>query len=866
MDNKRLYLIDATAFCYRAFYALPGLTTSFGQPTNAVFGFVSMLNKILAQNKPQYLAVCFDVSRDTFRQKKFAEYKIQRPPMPDGLSSQMGLIKEIIQAYRITVLEKTGYEADDIIATLDKKAKEKGMKTTIISSDKDILQLVDEDTSVFSPYKDEGVLYNQEKVKERFNVRPAQIPDIIALMGDSADNIPGAKGIGEKTAIDLIKQFGSVENLFKNMDKIEPERIKKIVQENIERIKLSKELALLNKEVNIDFDLEKIEISIPDYKELFRLFKHLEFKKFLKELPVSDEPKQELKIDKLKDEELKDFFVKENELTLYVDKLDEMIFFMKDKFFQLTDFGANIKEVLEDPGIKKISHDFKKIKIFLAKNNIILKGLYFDTMIASYLINPSSGSYSISDLALTYLNERLVNNSLSPQRIVELIYRLKPKLEKELKEKSLTLLFTDIEIPLVEVLAQMELNGIKLDLSVLKDLSGDLEKRLIKLIDKIYDSSGTQFNINSPKQLRDILFERLKLPVVKKSKTGPSTDEEVLRKLADKHELPALLLEYRQLIKLKNTYVDILPGLVDPKTGRIHTSFNQTATETGRLSSSNPNLQNIPIRTDIGKNIRRSIIAYDKDSILLSCDYSQIELRILAHLSGDENLIRAFKADLDIHKATAALIYGLKEADVTDQMREVAKRVNFGIIYGLSAYGLSRDLNIAVEEARGFIDAYFIRYSKVKEYIHQQIERAKKDGFVTTILGRRRYLPEINNKNQAIRQFAERQAVNTPVQGSAADLIKLAMIKIHQQLAFKKLKTKMILQIHDELLFNADKEESNEAGGLIKDIMENVLKLKVPIKVDIKKGKNWLQMDPVLSTNVGSLYNRKKERSGGGII
>lgn len=845
MDDQRLYLIDATAFCYRAFYALPGLTTSFGQPTNAVFGFVSMLNKILAQNRPEYLAVCFDVSRDTFRQKKFAEYKIQRPPMPDSLSSQMGLIKEIIQAYRITVLEKIGYEADDIIATLNRKAKENGMKITIISSDKDILQLVDNDTAVFSPYKDEGVLYNQEKVKERFGVRPTQIPDIIALMGDSVDNIPGAKGIGEKTAIDLIKQFGSVENLLKDMDKIESERFKKIIQDNIERIKLSKELALLNKEIDIDFDLKKIKISTPNYKELFRLFKYLEFKKFLKELPIAEKSKQELKIDKLKDKELKDFFTEESELIFYLDKLDEMVFFIKNKFFQLTDFSTNIKKILEDPSIKKISHDLKKIKIFLAKNNIILRGLYFDTMIAGYLVNPSLSSYSIFDLALIYLNEHLDINFFNPQRVVGLIQRLRPKLEKELNERSLRSLFANIEMPLIEVLAEMELNGIKLDLSVLKDLSGDLEKRLIKLIDKIYDSSGTQFNINSPKQLRDILFERLKLPVVKKSKTGPSTDEEVLRKLVDKHELPALLLEYRQLIKLKNTYVDILPELVDSKTNRIHTSFNQTATETGRLSSSNPNLQNIPIKTDIGKNIRRSIMAYDKDSLLLSCDYSQVELRILAHLSGDENLLWAFKNDLDIHKATAALIYGLKELDVTDKMREVAKRVNFGIIYGLSSYGLSRDLNIAAEEAKSFIDAYFIRYPKVKDYIDQQIKRAKKDGFVTTILGRRRYLPEINNKNQTIRQFAERQAVNTPIQGSAADLIKLAMIKIHQQLVFKKLKTKMILQIHDELLFNADKEEINEVTSLIKEIMENVLKLKVPIKVDIKKGKNWLEMEEI---------------------
>lgn len=842
MEKERLVLVDATAFCYRAFYALKGLSTSFGQPTNAVYGFVNMLNKIAKEKKSQFLAVCFDVSRDTFRQKKFAEYKIQRPPMPDGLVSQMPLIKEIISAYGIDIIEKEGYEADDIIATLASRAKEKGLTTTIISSDKDILQLVDDNTLVVSPSKDEDVLYDKEKVYERFGVSPSQIVDIIALMGDDVDNIPGVAGIGEKTAVELIKSFESMEGLLNNIDKVKSQKLKGLLKDNIDKIKLSRELAVLDKEVDIDFNLDKLKIGQPNHKELFRLFKYLEFKKLLKDLPVEEDIK-ELNVAELRDEDLTDLVT--DELVLYGNNLDDMIFYAGNKFFRMDKAGANLTTILENPQIKKIGHDLKKLKLSLANSRIGLEGLYFDTMIAAYLINPAKSEYAITDVAWDYLERMSVSKTIDNRSAADLIRQLHPKLKKELSEKSLLSLFTDIEMPLVEVLAEMELNGIKLDLSILKKLSQDLEKRLAKLIEDIYGLSGCQFNINSPKQLRDVLFEKLKLPVVKKSKTGPSTDEEVLRNLAAKHKLPALLLEYRQLMKLKNTYVDTLPDLVNPQTGRIHTFFNQTATETGRLSSSNPNLQNIPIKTDIGSNIRRAIIASSEENHLLSCDYSQIELRILAHLSKDENLISAFKENKDIHKATASLIYGLDENDINDSMREVAKRVNFGIIYGLTSYGLSRDLGTSIDEAQGFIDAYFLRYPKVKEYIEHEIALARKDGFVTTISGRRRYIPEIDNKNQGIRQFAERQAVNTPIQGSASDLIKLAMIQIHGQIKKKNLKSKMLLQIHDELVFDAVDAESSEFVKLIKQAMENVLELDIPIVVVIKKGKNWLEMEEV---------------------
>lgn len=851
MGKKRLCLIDATAFCYRAFYALKALSTSFGQPTNAIYGFINILNKILKEKKPDYLAVCFDVSRDTFRTKKFAEYKIQRPPMPEGLSSQLPLIKQIISAYGIAYFEKEGYEADDIIATISHKAKEKGLAITIVSSDKDILQLVDDDTVVFSPYKDEGVIYDQKKVLERYGVAAQKIIDIVALIGDDVDNIPGVRGIGEKTATELISRFGSLKGLLNNIDKIKQDKIKKAITDNIDKINLNKELATLDKDVDIGFDLDKfldkLKIGEPDFKELFRLFKYLEFKKLLNELPKVEVGLSDIKVAVLEDEELKNLINETGELVLYGSALDNLMFWAKDKFFRLNNVGENLKNILRNPQVKKISHDLKKIKISLAREDITLEGLHFDTMIAAYLLNPSKSQYSLNDVAWDYLGEPLGNKAIDNQNAVDLIVRLKSRLEKELQEKSLLRLFTDLEMPLVEVLSGMELAGIKLDQEILKKLSGDIEKRLIKLIEDIYEASGTQFNINSPKQLRDILFTKLKLPVVKKSKTGPSTDEEVLRNLATKHRLPARLLEYRKLSKLKNTYIDILPDLIDKKTGRIHTSFNQTATETGRLSSSNPNLQNIPLKTETGKNIRRAIIASGKDYYLLSGDYSQIELRILAHLCKDENLISAFKQDKDIHKISASLIYGLDEVDITSDMREVAKRVNFGIIYGLTSYGLSRDLGISVDEAQGFIDAYFLRYPRVKVYIQEQITKAQKDGFVTTLLGRRRYVPEINNKNQSIRQFAERQAVNTPIQGSASDLIKLAMIQIYNQINSKNLRAKMILQIHDELVFDVPAQELKELAKLVKMRMENVLKLDVPIRVNIKFGENWLEMEPVLA-------------------
>jgi len=845
MHKKKLYLIDATAFCYRAFYALGNLSTSFGQPTNAIYGFLNILRKITREHKPDYLAACFDVSRDTFRQKKFKDYKVQRPPMPDGLSTQIPLIKEIITAYRIKLFEKEGFEADDIIATLARKAKQKGMSVVVISSDKDMLQLVEEGVEVFSPYKDEGVYYDAAKVKERFGVEPKLVPDIIALMGDSVDNIPGVKGIGEKTAAQLITEYGSLDKLIGSKGKMKQEKLKEALSSNEEMIKVNYELAKLDSAVDVDFDPEKLKIGEPDTKELYRIFKYLEFKRFLKELPQQEDETPAFKdAEALEDKELEKLFSGEKELFLYGDFSEALHLGIKGNVYRPEGIGRELKKILSDPEVKKTGHDLKKTKVGLAKEGIGLEGIDFDTMIAAYLLNPSKGEYSLSDVAWDYL-EAHPAAVMSAEKGLGLIYSLKEKLAKALTEKSLSKLFTTLEMPLVGVLSEMESCGIKIDADILKGLSKEIEKKLAVLTRDIYRISGGEFNINSPKQLGVVLFEKLKLPVVKRTKTGPSTDEEVLTALALKNELPAHLLEYRQLTKLKNTYIDTLPELADKKTGRVHTSFNQTGTETGRLSSSAPNLQNIPLKSDIGRNIRRAIVSSGAHDYLLSCDYSQVELRILAHFSKDEALIGAFREDKDIHSFTASLVYGVDEKDVTPKQRETAKRVNFGIIYGLTSYGLSRDIGLPINEAQDFIDSYFLRYPKVRDYIQEQIEKARKEGFVTTLLGRRRYLPQINDKNQNIRQLSERQAVNTPLQGSASDLIKLAMVQIHEKLRVKELKARMILQIHDELLFELPQGELKEVALLAREGMEQVLKLAVPVKVDIKKGKNWLDMEEV---------------------
>lgn len=855
MPHPKLYLIDGSGLCYRAYYGLLGLSTSYGQPTGAVFGFINILNKILKENNPDYLVCCFDVSRDTFRKAQYKDYKINRPQMPDELASQIGLIKETVSAYNIQICELEGYEADDLIATFVKRAKEKDLDVVIVSSDKDILQLVDEKAKVFDPKKNkDGLLYNEEQVKLRYGLNPNQMIDFFALTGDATDNIPGVFGVGEKTAQALINEFGNIDNLIQNAENIKSHRLRETILNNIDNIRLSYSLFKLNDDLGVDFNLENLRIKKPDYNKLFGIFKKLEFNSLLKALPACEDKDidSKAKFEHIEDDEKKNHILKEirdkKELFFILDNAkEEKIYFFSGGSIYSLDIKKDDNELcslLSEADIKKITHNIKEAKISLLKKGIDIKGFYFDTMLAAYLIDSAIPEFSLSELAFRFLEERVSENT-SAEDGLGIILKLAPLLKEKIKDNRLDGLFYNLEMPLALALASMELNGVKVDIDSLGLLSKEITERLIKLIDEIYAlNDGDEFNINSPKQLAMVLFEKLKLPVIKRTKTGISTDEEVLGRLSKEHKLPRLILEYRKLIKLKNTYVDSLPALIDPETKRIHATFDQVGTETGRLSSNNPNLQNIPVRGPMAEIIRKSFIA-EEGNFLISADYSQIELRVLAHFSEDEALILAFKKDSDIHRYTAALIFQVEENLVSDEMREIAKRINFGIVYGMGSFSLSKDLNISQEEAKIFIDSYFLRYPKVKNFIDRQIKLTKELGYAKTILGRIRYLSGISSKNNSLRTFAERQAVNSPIQGSAADIIKLAMVDIDRLIEENRLGAKMIMQIHDELVFEVREPDLEKLIDLIKDRMENVYKLIVPLKVNIKKGENWQETETV---------------------
>jgi DNA polymerase-1 len=884
MSKTRLFLIDGNSFCYRAFYAIRPLTNSKGQSTNAVYGFVTMLNKLIADEKPDMLAVAFDMKAPTFRHKKYDEYKIHRKPMPDELASQMSYIRQLVRAYNVPVYEMEGYEADDLLATVAVKAEDKGIDTFIVTGDKDALQLVDSHIKVYSTHK-EGLIYDAAKVKEAYGVGPDRMVDIMALMGDATDNIPGVHGIGEKTAVELISEFGSLDNLLKNADKIKGEAKKKAIKENEKMAVLSRELAVLDTKVPVKVDFKELELKEPDQPALLELFKELEFKSFLKNMSpkgkldsryelVDDGKKLKKIIDGLKDSKE---FVFDCETTSedpmlaklvgisFSWKVGEVHYVPFNKYNDVDEVLRELKPVFESPRIKKVGQNIKYEYIVLSNYGTSLKGISFDTMVASYLINPSKLNHNLEDISFDYLNHKMTTpieeligkgkNAITMDKVdvekvckyccedSDVTMRLKYVLEKELASRDLEELFHKVEIPLIEVLATMEINGVSIDRDYLSELSLDMEKKLDKLTGRIYKIAGEEFNINSPKQLSKILFEKLKLPVVKKTKTGVSTDEEVLTKLAAEHELPALLLEYREIAKLKSTYADALPNLINPNTGKVHTSFNQTVTATGRLSSSEPNLQNIPIKTGEGRKIRKAFVAGSGDSVLISADYSQIELRVLAHLSGDKALAEAFKEGRDIHSYTASLVFGVEEKEVAPEMRGMAKTVNFGIIYGMSPYGLSQSLKIDVDKAKDFIDAYFERYPDVRQYLEGLVAEARENGYVTTILGRRRHIPEINSQDMRLRSFAERTAINTPIQGSAADIIKVAMISIGEKIA--GMGSRMIMQVHDELVFDVPKSEADKMCRIIKSGMENVIKLRVPVEAHIEMGPNWLDMEKV---------------------
>jgi len=836
--KSTLYLIDGTSFCYRAYYAIRELSTSKGVPTNAIYGVVNMLRKLIKEYEPEMVTVVFDMKGPTTRHKKYENYKIHRKPMPDDLSEQIPRIKEVVEAFNIPVFQLEGYEADDIIATLAEKARGKGINVTIVTGDKDAMQLVDEKVKVLSPYALDESFYDREKVRDKFGVYPERMVELMALAGDPSDNVPGVKGIGKVTAEKLISEYGNIENIYKNVEKIKPESVRKKLLEGKKMAELSRELVILDRNVPVKLDVDKAVLSEPDWEKLEKLFREFEFQKLLRALIPEEEKAPELSTagDEGAAEKALDRILKKKLVALSVAAEDEERRLSGVSFscgegkavhipLQKTGKVFNmVKSVLEDETVEKVGYDLKKSLGVLRQNGIEMRGMTFDVMIAEYLLDPSRPDHP-------------------GEESCEAIFGAYKELWAELEDKKLMPLFRDVEMPLIEVLADMESEGVGIDVPCLKKMSKDMEKKLSEITEKIYDLSGENFNINSPKQLQSILFDKLGLPKVKKTKTGFSTDESVLRRLSKEHELPSALLEYRAMNKLKTGYYDSLLELVDAKTGILHASFNQAVTATGRLSSSEPNLQNIPIKTAMGKELRRAFIPGEKGKLLLAADYSQIELRILAHLSDDKELIKAFNKGEDVHLYTASRIFGCSISDVTEEMRAVAKTVNFGIIYGMSPFRLARDLEIDLVEAQRFIDSYFDQYSGVKAFIDKTIKVARKKGYVTTLLNRRRYIPEITSSNERIKGFAERVAVNTPVQGSAADLIKLAMIACHDRL--RESGTRMIIQVHDELVFKVPENRINNAVAAVQKIMEGVIDLKVPLKVHVEAGPNWMDMEEI---------------------
>lgn len=743
-----------------------------------------------------------------------------------------------------------------IASIVHKTAKLVG-KVVIISSDKDILQLVGPNVEVYNPYKDDGIVFTEEVVKDKFGVPPVKILDLIALMGDASDNIPGAHGIGEKTARELLADFKDAEDLIKNTDKIKRARVKKIIEENIASIRLSRELACLRVDVPIDVRLEDLKVRPADTDKLWELFSRLEFKGMLKGLSETrlslahgpslniarkeiGDPAELLK--RIEEKGFFAFFIDADKLT--DDRVSVNLAVDEDGVYETQDKGF-LKRLFSKSDCTAVGHDVKKALHILSRYSLKPKNVFFDTLVAGSLVESSRGARDLESLLWDLLKINGVGRLDYLGKESHFLFLLKKELDAALKDKGLSRLFFDVEMPAVGILFEMEDSGVAIDTVFLKKLSLELDKKLEKITGKIYELAGCTFNINSPKQLSDVLFNKLKLPVIKKTKTGASTDEEVLTRLSRDNELPKILLEYRQISKLKTTYIDALPQLVDEKSGKIHSTFNQVGAETGRLSSSNPNLQNIPIKTELGASIRRAFIPSGGFDAIMSADYSQIELRILAHLSQDPALIEAFGEDRDIHRHTASLIFGVDEKDVSSDMRDNAKRVNFGIIYGMSSYGLAKDLKVPPQTAQVFIDEYFTRYPKVKDFLDSQLVFVKKHGYVSTILGRRRYIPEINNANMAVRSFAERQAINAPIQGSAADLIKLAMVDTARLLRKEGLDSRLIMQVHDELVFEVKAKETDAMIKLVRSCMERAISLKVPLKTTISIGKNWLETEEV---------------------
>ncbi len=872
--RKKLVLIDGNSIAYRAFFALPLLNNDKGIHTNAVYGFTMMLTRILEEEKPTHILVAFDAGKTTFRHKTFSEYKGGRQKTPPELSEQFPFIRELLDSYGISRYELENYEADDIIGTLSLQAENDSYEVKIISGDKDLTQLSSERTTVAITRKGISEIeeYTPAYIQEKYGITAERIIDMKGLMGDSSDNIPGVPGVGEKTALKLLKEFGTIESVLQSADKVSGKKLQEKLIEFKEQALMSKELATITREAPVEMTLSEIEYKGYETDKVVSFYKELGFNSLLNKLEgdhdgVEEEGLAEIEY-KMIEEITDDIFADEN--AFYVEVLDDNYHYAniigfsvaneKGAFFISSETALSsevFKKWAEDESKRKIVYDAKRSEVSLRHHGIHLAGISFDLLLASYLINPSEKIENLTSVAKSHEytsiqtdeafygkgakrkvpEERLLAEHLA--RKANALLSLQKKLDRELTENQQAELFYELELPLAFILADMESAGVKMDLARLQAMGEEIQTKLVAIETRIYELAEETFNINSPKQLGVILFDKLGLPVIKKTKTGSSTSADVLEKLEHSHEIIREILNYRQLGKLQSTYIEGLLKIVNKETEKVHTIYNQALTQTGRLSSTDPNLQNIPIRLEEGRKIRQVFIPSEKDWVMFAADYSQIELRVLAHIADDEKLIQAFQEDMDIHTKTAMDVFHVAANEVTSNMRRQAKAVNFGIVYGISDYGLSQSLGITRKEAGQFIERYLESYPGVKQYMDNIVMDAKQTGYVSTLLHRRRYLPEITSRNFNLRSFAERTAMNTPIQGSAADIIKKAMIDMASRLEKENLKTRLLLQVHDELIFEAPKEEIETLKRVVPEVMEHAVELKVPLKVDFSFGPTW---------------------------
>jgi DNA polymerase-1 len=894
----RLFLIDASAFAYRAFFAIRGLTNSKGQPTNAVYGFARILLKLLRDHDPSHIAVVFDAPGKTFRDEMYALYKANREAMPEELSSQFPLIHDLVKAFNIPIFQQAGVEADDIMGTLARRAEAEDVESILVTGDKDMLQLIGDKVKVYDPGKgDGGTWYGFAEVKERFGCDPEHVIDALGLMGDTADNVPGVRGIGPKTAKTLMEKYGSLEGIYEHIGALKGKQREKL-EEDRSTAFLSRQLVTIKTDLDLPLTIADCRRGEEDRGKLAEVFHALEFQSLLEEfLPDASATETTVYRLVLTREHLEEaiaemraagIFAVDTETTstdpMRADLVGVSMSCAAGTAYYIPvghtkESMASVKELpegtpldwataldslrplLEDATVIKVGHNIKYDLVVLERAGIQIAGIGLDTMVASYLTDAGRMRHNLEEVSLHYLKRKMIpisdligkgSKAVTFDTVpvdsaceyacedADITWRLAEVFQPLLSERGLWELFDRVERPLIRVLARMEQAGVGVDLHIFEELRKEVEGRLQSLEREIYQAAGVPFQINSPKQMQEILFGKLGLKPIRKTKTGFSTDVEVLEVLAREHPLPQKVLEYRILEKLRGTYIEALPRLVHPVTGRLHTSFNQAVAATGRLSSSDPNLQNIPVRTEIGKRIREGFVPQDAGRKLISADYSQIELRILAHLSGDAHLKEAFVHDADIHQETAARVFGVMPELVTSEMRRQAKAVNFGVIYGISAFGLSRNLGISNAEASRFIDQYFEKYPGVRAWIDATLRQAAHDGYVATLLKRRRYVPELTSRNVSMRRAAERIAMNTPVQGSAADVIKLAMIRLDQ--ALENTDARLILQVHDELVVEAPVQSAPEIASMVKQIMEEAIELDVPLKVDVGIGDNWAEI------------------------